>query len=498
MAEFLHGAYGQINAVGSRIAAVSRGAFVYVGTAPVHNVEGGASNLNKPVLVNTFAEAKKLFGYSDDWASYTLCEAMKVHLEANGVGPLVLINVLDPTTNKSSTATTATKTPANGKIIITGAEDIILDTVVIKTTGSSPATKVKGTDYTIAYANGTITITEIGNGLGTSALTVEYYTIDVTGVTSTTVIGATDDAGSNTGLYAVKNVYQLTGQIPAYLAAPGWSSIPAVNAAMHTVSQKINGHWNAYCFVDLPISNSGTPLTLDTAVTYKNANGYTYENETVYFPIVKGTDGAKYHLSVLAAANFQALLVDSDGIPYRSASNTECAIIENLYFGESVTGRVYDDEIINDKLNKNGICSAVFVGGRWVIWGAQSAAYTYSENPTSYIGVFETNIMMLYYISNDFQARRVFDVDRPMTINDLNTIVSEEQSRLDALLNIGALTYGQVELNAEGLALSDIVNGDFSFSFNVTATPLAKSLTAIVNWTDEGFQTYFTGFAGNE
>lgn len=500
MAEFLHGAYGQINAVGSRIAAVSRGAFVYVGTAPVHTIEGGANNLNKPVLVNTFAEAKKLFGYSDDWASYTLCEAMKVHLEMNGVGPLVLINVLNPTTHKSGSATTASKTPTNGKITITSAESAILDSVVVKTQDTTPVTKVKNTDYTIAYdsLNKTIVITSIGNGLGTAALTVEYYTIDVSAVTASVLIGSTDNAGTNTGLYAIKNVYALTGQIPAYLAAPGFSSTPTVNEAMHTVSQKINGHWDAYCFADIPLSNSGTPLTLDTAVTYKNSNGYTYENETVYFPMAKGTDGAKYHISVLAAANFQTLLVDSDGIPYRSASNTECAIIENLYFGESVTGRVYDDELINNKLNKNGICSAVFVGGRWVIWGAQSAAYTYSNNPTSYIGVFETNIMMLYYISNDFQARRVFDVDRPMTINDLNTIVSEEQSRLDALLNIGALTYGVVELNAEGMAMSDIVNGDFSFSFNVTATPLAKSLTAIVNWTDEGFQTYFADFAGNE
>ena len=500
MADFLHGAYGVVNAAGSRLAAVARGAFVYVGTAPVHTIEGGANNVNKPILVNNFAEAKKLFGYSTDWASYTLCEAMHVHLEMAGVGPLVLINVLNPTTHKAGTKTTASKTPSNGKIVITDAESAILDTVEVKTQDSTPVTKVKGTDYTIAYdaASKTITITSIGNGLGTAALTVDYYAIDVSAVTSSVFIGSSDGEGTNTGLYAVKNVYALTGQIPAYLGAPGFSSVPANNEAMHTVSQKINGHWDAYCFVDLPLSNSGTPLTLATAVTYKNSNGYTYENETVYFPMAKGTDGNKYHLSVLAAANFQAMLAEYDGIPYHSASNTECPIIENLYFGDSVTGRVYDDELINEKLNKNGIASACFLGGRWVIWGSQTAAYTYSTNPTSYIDVFETNIMMLYYISNDFQARRVFDVDRPMTINDLNAIASEEQSRLDALLNIGALTYGVVELNAEGMAMSDIVNGDFSFQFHVTATPLAKSLTAIVNWTDDGFVTYFASFAGEE
>ena len=35
------------------------------------------------------------------------------------------------------------------------------------------------------------------------------------------------------------------------------------------------------------------------------------------------------------------------------------------------------------------------------------------------------------------------------------------------------------------------MRGDWTFAFEVTTTPLAKSLTALVNWTDEGFITYF-------
>ena len=58
-------------------------------------------------------------------------------------------------------------------------------------------------------------------------------------------------------------------------------------------------------------------------------------------------------------------------------------------------------------------------------------------------------------------------------------------------MKIGALTYGSVSLNAEADARSDIMKGDYAFSFNVTTTPLAKSLTAVVNWTSDGFATYF-------
>lgn len=489
MADYKHGAYGVIQAVGSRVADESQGAIVYVGTAPVHNVEGGANNVNKPIVVNNIAEARKYFGYSDEWDKYTLCEAMHVHLENKGVGPLVFINVLNPATHRASEAGTVSKTPENGRVTIPAAQDIILDSVVVK---SGNTAKIKGTDYAIAYniEKKTITISELTAGaLGTSALTITYNTVDATAVTTADVIGASDGLGLNTGIFAIKNVYQLTGYIPAYLAAPGFSSVPAVHAAMYQNSVKVNGHWDVYMFVDLPIMNGETPLTLDTARNYKNGNGYTKENETVFFPLAQGTDGKIYHLSVLAAANFQELLLAQDGIPYKTASNTDCSLIENLYLGASNTGRIYDDSIINEKLNKNGIASAAYVGGRWAIWGCHSADYD-QENGDQ-INVAETNRMMLYYISNDFQHRRTPDVDKPMTANDLQTIIAEEQTRVDALLNIGALTRGVVTLNADAQAKSDIMNGDYSFLFDITTTPLAKSLTAIVNWTDEGFVTYF-------
>ncbi|MBR1565337.1 MAG: hypothetical protein IJ649_01110 [Oscillospiraceae bacterium] len=493
MADYKHGAYGDIRAVGTRVSDESQSAIVYVGTAPVHQIEGGAANVNVPVVVNNIAEARAKFGYSDDWASYTLCEAMHVHFDLNGVGPLVLINVLDPATHRSETKVTKSLTPKGGKVTITNAENIILDSVVVKTgSGESASTKVKGTDYELAYniEKQQIVIRELTSGaLGTAALTVEYSTVTPSAVTNADVIGTSDGIGLNTGLFVLKNVYQVTGYIPAYLACPGFSSIPAVHSAMYQNSVKINGHWDAYMFVDLPISDNGTAITLATAATWKSANGYDHENETVYFPLVQGTDGKVYHLSVLAAANFQGLLLDQDGIPYKTASNTPCAIVEKPYMGASVGNRVFDDYIINQYLNKNGIASAAFVGGRWAIWGCHSADYD-QENADS-INVSETYRMMLYYISNDFQHRRTEDVDQPMTRNDLESIIAEEQTRIDALLKIGALTYGEVSLNADAVAKSDVMQGDYSFLFNVTTTPLAKSLTAIVNWTDDGFVTYF-------
>ena len=493
MDSYKHGTYGQIAGIGTKVAQQSQNVMVYVGTAPVHTVQGGAAHVNKPILVQNMAEARKYFGYSDDWADYTLCEAMHVHLTLRGIGPLVLINVLDPTNCKAETGGTASITPKNGRITLAGAESIVLDSVKV-------GEKTLGTDYTIEYdyTRQVIVITETVRGaLGSEAIEISYDCVDPSRVDGNTVIGASDGEGLNTGIHAISNVFQSTGRIPSMLLCPGFSETPDVHGAMIECSHKINGHWDAYVYADMPLVDAeGAPITLAAAKEWKAANGYDQDNETVYFPMASGTDGQKYHLSVLAAANLQQLLLAQDGIPYKTASNTECGIIQNLFMGADREGRVYDDQIINDCLNKNGIASAAYVGGHWVIWGAHSASYNQEDGDG--LNISEANRMMLFHISNDFQYRRTPSIDKPMTQNDLRSIISEEQQHLDALVKNGALSFGEVQMNASEDARSDLLSGDHSIVFNITTTPLAKSMTAIVRWTDEGLATYFAneGSAG--
>lgn len=490
--DFKHGTRGEVIADGLMISDLrkSKFAIVYIGTAPVNQVEDGAKNVNKPILVRNISDARKYLGYSDNWADYTLCEAMHAHFDLNSVGPLVFINVLDPDVHRAADPGSATLTPQNGRVKIVNAENVIIDTVVVR---SGATTKVKGTDYTIAYdfSKKVINIVEKTKGaLGSAALSITYNSVDPSAVTEANVIGSTDNYGMNTGIYAVRNVYNVTGYIPAYLLAPGFSSIPNIHNALYENSQQISKHWNAWMFVDMPIlDTSGNAITLANAPEWKNANGYNKDNESVFFPLAKGTDGKTYHISVLNAANFQVLLNQNNGVPYMTGSNTTCSIIRDLFFGENVVGRVYDDEVINRCLNANGINSAAFVGGRWAIWGMFAGSYNQDDATT--INVNDTCLMMLYYLTNDFQHRRNLDIDKPMPINDLKTMVAEEQTRVDALLGIGALTYGVVQLDASAQARSDVYSGDFRILFNITNTPLAKSLTAIANWTPDGYEVYF-------
>ena len=495
MSEYLHGAYGEIGAIGSPVTVESQSAFVVVGAAPVGQVANYAGSVNRPIAVRNMAEARKYFGYSSDWAKYPLCEAFHVFFEQRGVGPLVVINVLDPATHKGGTAKTQSLTMQNGRAVISAAEDAILATLSLS---RESTTFVKGTDYTAEYDYGkkAIIISAVGSNIGTDAFTATWYEMNPTAVTSANVIGTSDGLGTNTGLQAVKDIYSLTGMVPCFLLCPGTSSVTAVHTAMREISQKVNGHWDLYMYADLPLTDGTTPLTLDTVAAYKAANGYNRDNEKVFFPMALGTDGKHYHLSVLAAAALLQVTIENDDIPYHSSSNIPCPIIENLYLGENFTGRVYDDQMINEKLNQNGICSAAFVSRRWAIWGAHSANYNASEADS--FSVAETNCLMLYYLSNDFQARRAGDVDQPMTVNDVETIAAEEQARLDALKQIGALTYGVVSRDASADLRSDIINGDHVFTFEITTTPLARSLKAKVNWVETGFETYFETGAEEE
>lgn len=496
---YKHGPYATRNTDGVRSVALAQAGAVVFGTAPVHTVEGGAANVNVPILVEDFNDAVAKLGYSDDWAAFSLCEVMHHVLGEKGVGPLVMINTFNPAVHKEATGGTKSVTPANGRLVIAGAELIVLDSVVIKTTGETPQTKVKGTDYDISYnyQSGTITAVELTAGaLGTAALNVTYDIAKPSDVTNADFIGSDDGNGLKTGISAIGNVWQLTGRIPAYMAAPGWSGIPAIHEAMYANSQDINGHWDAYMFTDIPIVDSeGTPITLSSAYAWKMANGYNKPNEKPSFPMVEGTDGRKYHLSTLRLANFMELLVENEGVPFYSDSNTEIPIVKNLWLGAGATGRVYDDKLINEKLCKNGIASAAWVG-YWATWGAHAGDY--DQDNADRVNVADTNMLMLMYVTNDFQLRHFQDTDKPMSPNDLQAMAQDEQTLLDRRVSAGQLTYGNAQIRADAIARSDMYNGDYMFSFAVSTTPLMKSVTADVVWTDEGYAAYYAGLSGEE
>lgn len=99
---YKHGVYTEREANSGSLTTKAQGTIpVYIGTAPIHLAEdfstNGAKRVDTPILINSYREAVKLLGYSDDWSKYTLCEAVYTHFmnKKRPIAPFIVINMND-------------------------------------------------------------------------------------------------------------------------------------------------------------------------------------------------------------------------------------------------------------------------------------------------------------------------------------------------------------------------------------------------------------------
>lgn len=453
---------------------------VYVGALPVQTILGGGDKVNVPILLSDFTQAARTVGYTDDWEKYDLCEAIYAHFALAQAGPIVVINVFDP--QKSKQKKTVSETAANNQIILGGMGSVILDSFAIEG-------KEKDVDYTLAYDYVTERITARGAHRGALSGTLSIsYEETTPGVTKEDVIGTTDGEGTDTGLYLIRRVYQETGKIPCRLLCPGTSHMPEVHEAMEGVCNQIGGHFDAFMLTDLPLQGESGALTPSEAVAWKSEKGYDGDNEKTCWPRWSGNDGRMYHLSVLCAANLQTLENAAGGIPYQTASNTQIPISGKPYYGEG-TALVLDEQMVNEMLLQYGVTSCTYHGGKWVLWGSHCASYE-PGNVTA-MNLYDSTLMMMYYLANDFQVRRAEEIDKVASVNRIRQIVAEEQATLDALCAIGALLYGKAYFVMTEEARSDMLTGDFALRWEITQSLSIKSITGTVQHTDAGLATWY-------
>ncbi len=484
---YKHGTYGDIVASKAVAAAQTSTVLVYVGTAPIQKIKGHATAglINEPIRLRNMSEAKATFGYSDDWAKFSLCEVFDEHFNNNvqNAGPIYVINVLDPDTHKGSQVTLAAQDFSSGYVYI-GNELADIDSVRV-------AQKVLDEDYSVSYDadNNRIVIKDLTGEMTTADVT--YYPVNAAAVTASTIIG-TSSNGVSTGIQAIKKVYSKYNAVPNILAAPGWSDQPTVYTAMVAAVQKINGHWDAFAIADIPLVYNGTDVdTKEKALAWKTANGYSSERSKVCWPQVKSGTGKVYHLSTVCAATMLATDLNHESVPMESPSNKEIMAVAQ-YFGASATNEGYDDTAVND-INEAGITSACFYAGKWVLWGPHTAAYKYGTTMDARV-IFDVNLRMLMHVTNGFQLRHGVIIDSPMTPAQKDTIVNAENAELERLASLGAVIgESSVEFLESENPESNMLNGDFVFDIAFTATPPFKSGTARVCYTSDGFAAFFGG-----
>ncbi|MGM9640380.1 MAG: phage tail protein, partial [Faecousia sp.] len=330
-----------------------------IGAAPVQAATAPAK-AGIPVMCESWEDVVSKLGYSDDWGSYNLCEFAYSHFKLYGCKPVVFCNLLNPVTMKSAVEA-ADITAVNHQALLP-MEAINDDTLVVKAAGNAGDAYVAGTDYTAYYAgeNLIVELLEDGACYDATAVSVSYNKVDPAQVTSDKVAA---------GLETSELCMAATGHAPDLLCAPGYSSEPAVAAAMALKASGINGMFRAKALVDISTADDGAE-TLEAAIAYKQEN-LTDENMIVCWPMVSH-GGRKYHLSTHLAGVMTQTDSGNDGCPYESpSSKAMVADAMVLSSGEEV---MLSHPQAN-MLNANGIMTGLNFIGSMVAWGNYTAAY---------------------------------------------------------------------------------------------------------------------------
>ncbi len=434
---------------------------VAIGTAPV-NMGLGQIAVNKPYFTSTREEAINVFGYSEDFDKFTISEVINTHFELYKVGPVVFINVLDPTKHKTSQPETSTSL-SNGVAVI-NKDGILLDSVKVKATAAG-ALLVKGTDYVISFnevGKPAIGIVEGGSvPLSATNLFVEYDFLDPSKVTNADIIGGYDSVtGNSSGLELVNAVFPLYGVLPGVIIAPKYSESPEVASILRAKADNVNNLFKAVGIADLDQTQADT---YTKAPSEKEDNGLTHPMLLTLWGSPK-YKGKVYHYSTHAAAVIAKTDAENDNLPYVSPSNKKL-IADALVVNGKEIPLALDHA---NYLNGNGIVTALNLNG-FRLWGNRTSAYPGSKDIKD---TFIPTRRMFNYISNKLIIDFWDQVDNPATKRLVDTFTDGFNIWLNSLVSIGALVGGRIEFRAQDNPSQNLIDGRVKFRvFIASPTP---------------------------
>lgn len=441
---------------------------VIIGTAPVNLLKNPGTAVNVPILAKTYDEAVAGVGYSDDFDNYTLCQAIDIFFKKFKVGPVILINILDPAVHKTSVSSSSVSiTNGIAKINITGV--LLDDTFIVKdTTGTT--TYVKNTDYTVAFdSNGYPVISVIsGEAIGTaSSLQVSYTKLDTSKVVESDIIGSYT-AATNTykGIECISEVYPMFNLVPGLLLAPGWSQDKDVAASLKGKSSAINGCFNAEVLLDI---DTTTAKIYTDAIAYKNSNGFTDKRELVLWPKIK-IDDKIYWYSVIMAALILSIDISNNDVPFKSPSNKKIAISAAVLADGT---EVFLDLLQANELNAVGIVTVLNMAG-WRTWGNNTGCY---PDDTDSKDRFIAIRRLFDWWGNQFITDFFNKVDDPTNYRLIESIVDEENIKANGYQAAGQIAGAKISFSEADNSIENIANGQIQFTQSIGAFAPAESIT---------------------
>lgn len=494
MASYKHGVY--ISEEGTPIlppVAVESAVPVIFGTAPVNMTD--PTNINRPVLCNTYDEFVAAFGFvpaQEDASTglskyaFTLCEAAYAQFALFGVSPAVFVNVLDPTKHKK-TATTVTITLDSKTGSATVAEaGIIPSSVTI--TPSDAGAYTQGEDYELTFdGDGNLVVTSLQGEGGDfncttgASLTFAADVLDPTLVDSDDIIGGVSVSGEKSGLELVADVYPRFGIVPCTITAPGYSGDPSVAAVMAAKCVGINGNFRAMCIIDVP---TDTVTAYTNVPSWKSTNNITDPQQVVCWPMLL-LSGTLYNYSSQLAALMGQVDSDNGDTPYVSPSN------KNLQMTATVleSGKeVWLDTETGAYLNGEGIVTAINLTSGWVCWGNRTACYPgNSDVKDAFIPIRR----MFNWVGNTLITTFFQRVDAPTNRRLIDTILDSANIWLNGLAAQQYILSGRVTFTETDNPTTDLMDGIVKFRVQICPPPPARDLEFVLVYDVNGLQTLF-------
>ncbi|OPA76742.1 hypothetical protein BVG16_16355 [Paenibacillus selenitireducens] len=453
---FKHGV--SVNERGTKITgqkSVDSAITVVIGTAPMGRV-------NVPFVARSRAEAVAEFGFSEDFESFTLSEAIDSHFSLYKQSYAILVNVLDPSLAKKSTTNTVDLLQ---RATVTSIQYPLVDSVKLK---KDAVTYVKDTDFTVALdkdgflvisltATSTITTPSMG-------LTITYDAIDVSKVKNTDIIGVVDPAtGKKTGLEILDDIMPLFGVIPGLVIAPKFSTDPVVATAMIAKAQNINGMFKAFALTDL---DTKLIRTKQKAIESKKVGD---PGQDIMWPKVQ-KNGRIYHMSTHKAGLIGQMDAANSGVPSNSPSN-RLMQVDGLVLADKTPVSLGPNDA-ND-LNGVGISTVLSFTGGPRAWGNRTAAH---PNLTDMKDIFIHAKRMMFWINNWIIIDTWENVDANITKRFIEAVTTKHNIRLNGLTSMGAILGGTCKYDPLENPVTQLIEGTVNFSLSVGIPGVAENI----------------------
>lgn len=454
---------------------------VVIGTAPVNLADNPEAAVNVPILCSSMEEAKKKLGYSEDFASYTLCQSMYASFELFGFAPVVFINVLDPEKHRKEN-TEKEYGVINRQVKVDDVTGILKNSVIVK---KEETLLQNEKDYILSFDDmGYLIITLISEAAGeVDRMKVTSASVDASKVTDADIIGGYDaQSGKESGLEVIRQVYPRTGIPAALISAPGWSHKKEIGAVMMAKCEGINGVFSAECLLDL--DTAGTVKYTDVP-KLKEDCGYQDRHAVVLWPMAE-VGGKKLYYSAVYGAMTAYMDAVNDDVPNLYPSNRMAKVDAAVLVNGT---EIFMDREQANTLNGAGVVTLVNEGG-WRAWGNNTSAYPdVMDAKDRWIACRR----MFTWMGNSLITTYHEKVDSPANFRLIESICDSENIRLNSYVSTGKLAGGRIEYNEKENTVENVLTGQVIFRLYMAAFTPAEDIMFVLKFDPKLLTDALTG-----